>query len=411
MSNNNQKMIWIINQYASYLETRHMELAKSFAQSGYSVVVITSSFHHAKKEYMYKDRIKTVQRFENVNYVYLHSGPGYKANGIGRVMNMIDFCRLVLKYHKQISDQFGAPGYVIGSSEPPFVWEPGYKLAKKYHAKFIVEVKDIWPLALIDIHGISPWHPLVKLLGIIEKRAYKRADLIVSSMQYAWKHICQIDSNYRDKIFWMPNGINTKQVDDWREEYQTLPPELEQYLSEHWCCIYIGSFARSEHVDFLIESVGSLINEDVYFAVIGEGQEKQHYQTIINDNHFKNIKVFPFLERKYILTALQKAKCCLAACEDVGIEKYGLSMYKLSEYLYSGTPTIFSYDLESVVSDAGHYTIPYGDAEKLKETIIFVKNADASVLTQLAEKGKKEILDHYDFQNIGKSYLEALESC
>lgn len=406
-----QKTIWIINQYASHLETRHLELSKVFAESGYSVVVITTSFHHGKKDYIYDEKLKTVQRSENVRYVYLHSGPQYKTNGVGRILNMIDFCRLVLRYKKQIADQYGVPGYIIASSAPPFVWEVAYKLAKKYRAKFVAELRDIWPLSLVSIQGVNPKHPLVKLFEIIEKRAYKHADAIVTTMPYAWKHICEINKDYKEKVHWMPNGINTKQVDEWRDEYQTLPSQLERYLSEHWCCIYIGSFARSEHVDFLIESVGKLGKEDVCFAVIGEGQEKQKYQKIINDNQFHNVKLFPFLERKYILTALQKAKCCLAACEYVGIERYGLSMYKLSEYLYSGTPTVFAYDLESVVSDAGHYTVPYGDAEKLNETILSVKNADDSVLAQLAQRGKKEIFEHYDFQNIGKSYLEVLENC
>ncbi len=408
---NDNKTIWIINQYASHLETRHLELAKAFTQSGYSVAVITTSFHHGKKDYLYDEKFKIVNRFDHVDYVYLRSAPSYTSNGAGRILNMIDFCRLVLKYHKQITAQLGAPGYIIASSAPPFVWEPAYKLAKKYRAKFIAEIRDIWPLSLVKIHGVNPKHPLVKLFEVIEKRAYKHANAIVTTMPYAWKHICEINSNYKEKVHWMPNGINTKQVDEWNNEYQTLPAELEQYLSEHWCCIYIGSFARSEHVDYLIEAVGGFENEDVFFAVVGEGQEKQHYQTLINDKNITNIKLFPFLERKYILTALQKAKCCLAACEVVGIEKYGLSMYKLSEYLYSGTPTVFAYDLESVVSDAEHYTVPYGDAEKLRETILAVKHADDETLAQLAHRGKTEILERYDFQNIGKSYIKLLENC
>ncbi|MBQ3331700.1 MAG: glycosyltransferase family 4 protein [Ruminococcus sp.] len=392
------------------METRHRELAKSFAQSGYTVAVITTSFHHGRKEYLYDETIRITERAENVYYAYLHSGPSYQSNGSGRILNMLDFCRLVRKHHKKIAEKTGAPGYIIASSAPPFVWEPGYSLAKKYNAKFVVEIKDIWPLALVKIQGVSPVHPLVILLRIIEKRAYKHADIIVTTMQYAWKHICKINKDYKDKVFWMPNGINTKQADEWFEENKTLPPELEQYLSENWCCIYIGSFARSEHVDLLIDAVSGLADEDVCFAVIGEGQEREKLQALIDSKHITNVKIFPFLERKYILTALYKAKCCLAACKNVGMQQYGLSMYKLSEYLYSGTPTVFAFDLESVVSDAGHYTVPYDDAEKLRSTIISVKNLDQEALDELSRKGKEEIIKHYDLQNVGKDYLKVLES-
>ena len=408
---NDNKTIWIINQYASHLETRHLELAKVFAQSGYSVVVITTSFHHGKREYIYDEKMKTVQCSENVNYVYLHSAPGYQTNGVGRILNMIDFCRLVFRYKKQIAREFGIPGYIIASSAPPFVWEVAYKLAKKYHAKFVAELRDIWPLSLVEIQGVNPKHPLVKLFDIIEKRAYKRADAIVTTMRYAWKHICGINENYKDKVHWMANGINTKQADEWLEEYKELPPDLDEFLSEHWCCVYVGSIVRSECVDYLVEAISGLADEGVYFAVIGQGHEKQNIQSLIERNHLTNVRMFPFLERKYIPAVLNKAKCCVAADKDVGIGRYGLSMYKLSDYLYSGTPTVFAYDLESVVTDAGHYSVPYGDADQLRDVILSIRNADEKVLEKLSESGKEEIRRHYDFQNIGNSYLEVLENC
>ena len=67
------KTIWILNQYASHLETRHLELARSFSEQGYKVAVITSSFHHGKREYMYDEKMKFVERMPGVTYVYLHS--------------------------------------------------------------------------------------------------------------------------------------------------------------------------------------------------------------------------------------------------------------------------------------------------------------------------------------------------
>ena len=410
MSNDN-KTIWIINQYASHLETRHLELAKSFAQSGYTVAVITTSFHHGKREYMYEQKLKTVRQYENIYYVYLHSGPSYKTNGAGRILNMIDFCRLVLKYHKRLSEEIGIPRYIIASSAPPFVWEAGYKLAKRYNAKFAAELRDIWPLSLVEIQGINPKHPLVKVLGRIEKRAYERADAIVSTMQYASDHICETDKSYKAKVHWMANGINTGQVDRWLEEYKALPPDLEKFLSEHWCCVYVGSIVRSECVDYLVKAISGLADDNVYFAIVGEGHEKQNIQALIDEKNIRNVKLFPFLERKYIPAVLHKAKCCVAADKDVGIGRYGLSMYKLSDYLYSGTPTVFAYDLKSVVTDAGHYSVPYGDEDKLRDVILSVKNADEEVLKRLAQKGKEEILQHYDFKKIGKSYLEVLENC
>lgn len=155
----NKKTIWIINQYASHLQTRHEELSQSFAEQGYTVVVITSSFHHGKREYIYDDSIVYTDFSPGVQYVYLHSGPSYKSNGVGRVFNMLDFSRLIRKYRNDIAKRCGEPEYIVASSIPPFVWETGYAIAKEYHAKFIAEFSDIWPLSLVEVQGVSPKHP------------------------------------------------------------------------------------------------------------------------------------------------------------------------------------------------------------------------------------------------------------
>ena len=50
------KTIWIVNQDASFLETRSLSMSKVFAVSGYSPVIITASFHHGSKQYLYNAR-------------------------------------------------------------------------------------------------------------------------------------------------------------------------------------------------------------------------------------------------------------------------------------------------------------------------------------------------------------------
>ena len=127
-----RNVIWIINQYASHLEERHLKLAINFAEKGNSVVVITSSFHHGKHEYIYTEDYSAIERCEGVHFIYLKSKPTYQANGGKRIVNMVDFCRAYLHYQNRIIAEFGRPDFVIASSAPPFMWEIGYKTAKKF---------------------------------------------------------------------------------------------------------------------------------------------------------------------------------------------------------------------------------------------------------------------------------------
>ena len=404
------KTIWIINQYASHLVTRHEELSKSFAAQGYHVAVITSSFHHGKREYMFEEPIAYKELCDGVTYVYLHSGPAYQNNGAGRIFNMLDFARLVGKYQKVIAEKVGAPKYVIASSAPPFVWEAGYKVSKRFKAKFIVEFRDIWPLSLVDVQGVSPKHPLVKVLEVVEKRAYKRADAIVSTMPYAWKHVIEVADVPREKVHWMANGINVSEVEHDLHSDQELPADLRDYLSSHWCCVYIGSIVKSECLDFLLKGFSEVHDPDIFFAVIGEGHEKENIMSLAEELKIPNIKFFPAIDKHLIPKALELASAAAAVHEELPIYQYGLSMNKLNDYLASGIPTVFACDVDNIVRDAGHFSIPMKDEKLLAETIRKIRALDADEIKKLSRSAKTIIHNDYDYPEIGKKYLHMMET-
>lgn len=406
---NKNHTIWIINHYASHLESRHLELAKVFAKNGYTVAVITSSYHHGRREYLYSDDYHTEKRDEGVFFVYLKSSPEYASNGGKRVLNMLDFCRSVEKYRKRICGLTGVPAYVIGSSAHPFVWETSYRLAKLYGSKFIAEFRDIWPLSMIEIQGVSPNHPFVKLLAAIEKRAYRRADAIVGTMPFAYRHVCDEMGYPRSKFHWMPNGINTKRVDEIVLEKGALSEKLENYLDNHWCCVYTGSIVKSECMDYILDAWKLVGMPDAFFAIVGEGAEKEHIAQRIKEEKIPNVELFPAVSPEDVHRILKKADCCVAAL-DFDLGRYGLSKYKLNDYLYSGTPTVFACNSPNAVGEAGHFAIPVGDPLQMAEKIRYVRNMDKDEIARLADKGRAYIRETYDFDAVGRKYLNMLES-
>ncbi|MBQ3292619.1 MAG: glycosyltransferase family 4 protein [Mogibacterium sp.] len=404
------KSIWIINHYASHLENRHLELAKAFAENGYKVGVITSSYHHGRREYLYPEEYHFDKRAGNVYFIYLRSTPEYASNGGKRILNMLSFCRLVEKHRGDICELIGKPGYIIGSSAHPFVWETSYRLARKYKCKFIAEFRDIWPLSLIEIQGVSEKHPFVKLLAQVEKRAYKRSDAIVGTMPYAYKHVCDKLGFPRSKMHWMPNGINTDKVDQIVQGESTLSPELEDYLTNNWCCVYVGSIVKSECLDYILDAWKLVSDKSIKFAMVGEGSVKDHIESRIADEHLTNIKTFPAVKPEEVHKILSMANCCVAALEFEGLGRFGLSKYKLNDYLYSGTPTIFACNSPNVVGEAGHFAIPTGDPALMAEKIEQIRKMQPEEIQELADKGRKLIKEVYDYKAVGKKYLEMMEN-
>jgi len=404
------KNIWIINQYASHLDYRHFMLSKEFASKGYNVTVITSSFHHGKREYVYPDTMTVLERAERVKYIYLRSKPEYTNSGVKRVFNMFGFNLLFMQKLKDITAVGGEPSFIIASSAPPTVWEIGYRCAKKFGAKFVVEFRDIWPMSLVEIQGVSPRHPIVTYFGILEKRAYRRADSIVSVIPFADKYVCDELGYPREKLHWMPNGINAEEVDRILERGEELPEDLDKFLSENWCSVYVGSIAKCECVDFMAETFELLKDKDACFAIVGEGGETEYIKELVEKQGLDNVKVFPAVKKEQVPAILDKAKCCLAAAASTPLYEYGISPNKLGDYLYSGKPTVYACDVHCAVNDAGHITTKFGDKKAFAEAILNIKSMDEASLAQMSERAKALILKEYDYRSIGERYLTMMES-
>ena len=194
------KKLWILNHHSGLDGDRHFELAKELVPLGVEVVVFMSSYSHGRETYTYEEEVKIKKVRQGITYVYLHTAPAYHGISVGRVLNMIDYSRLMWKYEKSFFKKFGKPDVVIGSSVHPFAWESAYRIAKKSHAPFICEVRDYWPLSLTEIFGTPKYHPACILFGLLERRAYRRAAAIVSTMEFGYRYLGQFSFVNRNMI-------------------------------------------------------------------------------------------------------------------------------------------------------------------------------------------------------------------
>ena len=402
--------IWIINHYAILNNGRHASLARFFQEKGYKTSIILSSYSHEKGEYLYDEKVKVIEGDNGVDYVYIHSKPSYLGNGLGRIINMISFCLIASNKYKYIKERIGTPNYIIASSVHPFVWEIGYKIAKWTNAKFIAEIRDIWPLSLVEVTHISKMHPFVKLLEIVERRAYKRADAIVSTMPFAYKHICDGFGVKREKVHWMPNGIDVKEYEKDLKDDVTIPIEIESFINNNWCCVYAGSLVSSECLPLMLEAFSLLKNEDVYFAIIGAGHDEEMLKKMRDDFGLEKVKFFPAVQKTLVAKILEKANCCIGAVHNIPLYRFGLSLNKMNDYLLSGKPVIFACNYDNVVKDAGQFAIPSESAEILAETIRKIKTLGKNELDVLAHNSKKLIKETYDYEVIADNYIRMLDS-
>lgn len=411
------KKIWILNHHSGLKGDRHYELAKEMTSAGLEVVVFLSSFEHGKEKYRY-EKEAVVQKIEDgLTYVWLHTSPAYHGNGAARILNMMDYSHLMKKYEKKFYERFGCPDAVIGSSVHPFSWESAYGIARKCKIPFVCEIRDFWPLSFIEIYGWSKYHPICLLFSALERRAYRRADAVVTTMEFGYRYLEQFPYVKRERVFWIPNGYHTSRIDQVLKEGKTsLPEELEQYLSEHWCAVYTGSFVDSERPLDMMDAAAYLKKQgmdQIRFAFIGDGHLRTQMEEKIRKEKLDNVRIFGRIESDQVAVVLSRAGACMAALKDDRVlNDLGLSLNKLNDYLYSGTPTVFACNSVNVVGESGGGIVtPCKDPKAFAEAILRIYRMPEEERREMGEKGKKEIREKYNYTLLAKQYLEILNIC
>ncbi len=409
------KKIWILNHHSGLEGDRHYELAGEMAASGMEVVVFMSSFDHQTEEYIY-DKPATIRRLKKgLSYVWLHTAPAYHGNGAARILNMIDYCRLMKKYEQKFYEKFGAPDAVIGSSVHPFSWESAYRIAKRNRAPFICEIRDFWPLSFIEMYGWPKFHPVCLLFSVLERRAYRRADAIVTSMEFGYRYLEKFPYVKRDRVYWIPNGYHTEEIDHVLAEGKiTLPEELGKYLENNWCAVYTGSFVDSECLPDILDAAEYMQEQgmdEVKFAIIGDGHLRSRMEARAERGGLRNVRIFSRIEKSQVALALSKAKVCIAALkDDRALNDLGLSLNKLNDYLYSGNPTVFACNSANVVEESGGgIVVPCSDRKAYAEALMRIYHMPEEERLAMGERGQREIRRRYSYSLLAGQYTEILE--
>lgn len=411
MDKNKKHNIVVLNHHATAPDTggggRHYELAKTLTEAGHNVCVLASSYDNGKKEYLTHEKVNEVKFSERLKFVRFKTTPSYTST-LGRFLNYENYKNCATTY----SDFEGTPTIIIASSVHPLAWIAGYKLSKKYNAKFIVEVRDLWPLTMYeDFSGVK--RSLVfSYLESLEKKYYKLADAIITTAPFAYEYI---ESKYnidKNKVYYIPHGIDIEKFDDETNmSDDILSKELNEVLNSYFCVTYTGALSKSEGLSTFVESAKLLEKyKNIKLIVVGGGPEKNKLEKIIEENKLENVIMIGKQPRNYIPLILKKSKLLFCGLMDREAFKYGISKNKFYDYMASKKPIIFASNVRgSLITEAeAGVTIKPGDPKNLAENIINIyKNYD-TVGKNLGLNGRRFAEENHTIQIIADQFLKVI---
>ncbi len=395
------KSVWILNHYAMppYMPggTRHYDLSQELIKKGYKVTIFSSGFSHEKKNYfkLFKEEQYIVEDYEKLKFVWLKT-TSYKKNNYKRTINMISYLTKILK----VVCDFPKPDIIIGSSVHPLAVVAAWWLSKKYKAKFIFEVRDLWPQTPIDMKIINANSITAKLLYGWEKFMYQKANKIIILFPNARNYI-ESKGISSEKIVWIPNGVNLERF----ENPKQLDPDsnLVQLLRENknnFKVIYTGAHGPANGLSVIIDTA-TILQRDrtkIHFFLIGDGAEKDKLQYDAEKHNLKNINFFSPIPKEQIPDLLRYADLLLHCFAPIDVFKYGISPNKIYDYLASGKPIIMSVKTSNnIVQDArAGITVEPGNSESLAKGILKIEKMTAEEREKLGANGRAYVEKYHN---------------
>ena len=151
--------ILIVNQYCGSpshgMEYRHYFLGLEFVKLGHRVQILSGSYSHLYTKPPQINQRFAKEKIDGIDYIWAKV-PKYKQSiSIGRVINMLAFAWNIRNAPKVLAQ----PDFIIVSSPSLFpIWN-AMRWKKRWGCKVCFEVRDVWPLTLNLLSGLSVYHP------------------------------------------------------------------------------------------------------------------------------------------------------------------------------------------------------------------------------------------------------------
>lgn len=401
--------IWLISKYASppkysKMPSRLFHLAKEMASQGNEILIITSDSNHfsnyPKTRHTYND-----EYIQEIHVRWLKTFKYHKTNSLRRVISWFDF---EFKLFRMRTSNLRKPDVIHISSLSIFTIIYGYYLKKKFNSFLVFEIRDIWPLTMTEEGGFSRFHPLVLLIGWIEKFGYKHSDLIVGTMPNLNVHVFnRIGVN--KPFFCLPIGFNEHDYDDGHLIFGN--PKFDAMTDGKTVIGYAGSFGITNALETFIGTIKLMKeNINVLFLLAGSGDLKDKYKADLE--RYENVVFLDRMEQNEVKYFLSSCDILYLSTKSSKVWEYGQSMNKVVEYMLAGKPIVASYSgYPSMINEADcGLFVKSDDCSEVKRVFLKYASMSKEERFSIGQRGKNWIYKNRSYEILAAGYLNRLKS-
>jgi glycosyltransferase involved in cell wall biosynthesis len=406
-----RRSLWIFNHYAIAPDqsggTRHYDLARALTARGYDVTIVAAGVSHVtgQEERVSRGRLMATRVIEGVRFVWLRTPP-YRGNGVGRIVNMATYAVMAVVSHFRL----GRPDVVIGSSVHLLAPLAALGVARMHGSRFILEIRDPWPEALIAAGVIGRESLIAKGLNRLARYLYRRAELVIVVTEGV-ANLLQEQGVGRDRILTIPHAVDFAPGGDVdpadAEWWQVVRRERAQAAL---LVMYVGAHGRANDLDTPLRAARLLAQrgrDDIRLLFVGDGPERARLERGSRD--LPAVCFLGPVPKASVPRVLSQSDVGLATLSR-GFWDTGVSMNKLSDYFAAGVPVIMVGDPPGnpVSLSGGGVVVPFGDADALAEELAKVAGMAAVDRQRIGHQGNAYARRHLSLASLTDQLTAAI---
>jgi len=406
------KKVWFVSHYSMppkyEMRIKTQMYAHNLNKWGYETKIFSASTIHNTDINLIQDKSQFIERkYDDLDFIHIQC-KNYSGNGLRRISNMLEFAH---KF-KRLACRYEIPDVIVADVNC-INYKPIYDFCKAHNIRFYIDMRDLWPMSIVEYYKYSERNPIIQYLYSREKTMYERATGIIFSMEGGKEYIR--DKGWEndippDKLYYINNGVD---LDSFYSDIENNTVQDDDLDNDTFKVVYAGSVRIANNLKSVVDAAKIILDRgytNIQFLIYGSGDDKEELEKFCLENQITNIKFKGFIEKKYIPYVLRKCDLSILNYKKAKTLKYGGSQNKLFEYMAAGKPVLLTIDMNYniVTKNNCGITLETPTPESIADGII--KMYDLPEDTRVAMGARaKEAVKEYDFTELSKKLISIIE--
>jgi len=381
--------------------SRASEMSMNLSGFGHRVTVLTEfpSYPSGTIPPKYRGKLIAVEKVGRMTILRVWTYPTNRVSVVGRLLNYISFMFLSILFGLYLREL----DLIYATTPTPFTGLAGYLLSCIKRARFVYELRDLWPEFAVELGVLR--NPLAIKIGMrLGEFCYSKADLLVPVTQGIRNDL--VRRGYGQKIVVVKNGVNTELFRAGRG----LREELG--LKDKFVAVFAGVLGITGGVESLMESARILSEQDfndICFLFVGGGIRKDFMMQKSKEYALDNV-IFVEPQPEHLLPLyINSADVGLATLRNSKFA-HGAIPTKMLTYMACERPVVLGIqgEAEEIIRDAqAGIAVEPENPQQLASALLRLHN-NRDLATEMGRRGREFVVRHFSRKDQAERLEKAL---